>query len=230
MSKKDSFLSTYAYLDSQRLKDSFFSDSKKNPKAKEKKFLKTPIIVATSIIGLTVAIFGIFLISMYDFVLIPRNRISLKNNEISLMHDTSFAAFSTITENSIIKQTGSTLHLSLKPQEKTKFRIQFNKPTNLRNFNLYLYVKNIDIPCDVGIIIRDDRFFSNSRSPLEVTINEKPVNGYIKIPLIQENQSMQNVNPSRTQQLIVYLLPQQERIENTVILKDILLAKKEARQ
>ena len=230
MSKKDSFLSTYAYLDSQRLKESFFSDSPKKPKAKKKKFPKTPIIIAVAIIILALAALSILLVSKYDFVFIPRNRIALKNNEISLMHDTSFAAFSTITEKNIIKQTESALHLALKPQEKTKFRIQFNKPTNLRNFDLYLYAKNIDIPCNVGIIIRDDRFFSNSRKPLEVTIKEQPIDGYIKIPLIQENQSMQNVNPSRAQQLIVYLLPQQERIENTIILKDVLLAKKEAKQ
>ncbi len=228
MDKKDPFLSSYGYVDSQRLKDSFFSESQEKNKPQKKKVDKLPIIIAVSAFILIIAAAVALLVSKYEVVIVTRNRITLKSNEISLMHDTSVASFSVITEKSIKKQAGSALHLALKPQEKTELRIQFNKPINLRNSELYLYVKNIDIPCDIGIIIRDDRFFSNYRQPLKFTIEEKPIDGYIKIPLTQENQSMQNVNPSRVQQLIVYLLPQQERIENTVILKDILLAKKEA--
>ena len=228
MDKKDPFLSSYTYPDSQRLKDSFFSKTEEKNTPQKKKVDKLPVIIAASAFILIIAATTALLISKYEFVVVSRNRIALKNNEISLMHDTSVAAFSVITKGSVKKQAQSALHLALKPQEKTEVRIQFNKPTNLRNSELYLYVKNIDIPCDVGIIMRDDRFFSNSRKPLKFTVEEKPVDGYIKIPLTQENQSMQNVNPSRVQQLIVYLLPHQERIENTVILKDILLAKKEA--
>jgi hypothetical protein len=234
MNKKrdDNLLFSYAYLDSQRLKDTFFSPSKKKKKKlPPKKNLFVPVGIA---ILMVLVVFILF--AKYEFIVVNRQNIGLEKNTISLLHgDISSGVRFLGKDKHLMKAGSSFIRLIIPAHEKTGLIINLKKPIDVRADSIYLYLKKPDVPLNVGAIIRDNRYFSNSLNPLVVKLNEKS-SSYIKIPLEFKNVFLQNANPSQIEQINLYFYPEdKEKInvdgkstfnESWALIKELVLVKK----
>lgn len=225
MEKDSDFISSYAYLDSQRLKETFFSS-----KPQEKKKSKRPSIffVVILITAMIIALGSLLFYRNYEFILIPRPALSVKPDTPSLLDKEILSSLVFLGQNNdplLVKPW--CIQLETGGVSKTGIRINLKKPINLRTHSLYLIAKKIPSSSQIGVVLRDARFFSNWRQPytMEVNAQEQSV---IKIPLGYDETALGNINLSRINQISLYFYPltYSDSIEQ-IIIKDIVLMEKE---
>ncbi|MCM8786496.1 MAG: hypothetical protein NC935_00355 [Candidatus Omnitrophica bacterium] len=232
MNKKAEPLIAYN-LDTQRIKETFFSLPKKRHIVKKKKGFSTKnkyfFIVVASAIFLS---FFFFLLN-YDFLIIPKK--SIKQNGIPLLQK-KFSNIKIITKNTNIKAIKK-LPIYIDLLQNKELIIEFKKPTNLKENLLFLYIKKSPPPIEMTVTVRDEQFFSNSLNPYKLTITQTN-NDYIKIPLDFTTINFQNANLRNISQIKFSFLSTSfnlniEKIiknkndKNWVILKNLFLIKKE---
>ncbi|MDD5070853.1 MAG: hypothetical protein PHV17_09010 [Candidatus Omnitrophica bacterium] len=221
---------TGSNLDSARLKEAFFTPLKEEAKP-EKKNNKISKKIFLSVIFILALIF-LSLVSHYDFVLIPKMQAQNKN-AISLFSK----------EASTIKFNDSDdwkkpLYIQIANEEKNKITLNFKEPLDLHDKPVSLYLKKSKSPIMITVTAKDSRFFSNSRTPKKLIIDENDASTYIKIPITFEPEILQNTNLYRISQLKFDFnginekdYDSEQKIasqpKNWVLVKDILLVKEE---
>lgn len=223
MERNDSPLQSYAYLDSQRLKDTFFSPPKKKRKKKtqHKKFLLAPVFITAAIILLLIVGF----LTKYEFMLVSRQNSNLEKTGTSLLHPPYLSELIFLGKDKQLMRKGhSFIYLSIPAQEKIGVALNLTKPVDLTKETLFLYLKQPDSRLNIEVVIRDNRFFSNSLSPLviEVLREEGP---YLKVPLDFKNANIQNTNLARVSQVNLYFSHKDQENINRTLIKDIILSK-----
>jgi hypothetical protein len=231
VNKEDNPLFSYAYLDSQRLKETFFTPPKK--KKKKDSFQKN-IIITSGIAGLLILVTGmIFFFNHYLVITVSRQGIELEKNSTSLLHSNIvntilYSGF----DSRLMKKTPSLIHLSMPPREKNGIIIDLNKPVNLQSQLLLLYLKKPVLPMKIAIVIRDNRLYSNSLRPIVVETNDQDQSEYLKLP-IEFKSGVQNTNLAQITQVQLYFYPFDSKSEvkkefptqRWVIIKELLMVK-----
>ncbi|MFA6281441.1 MAG: hypothetical protein WCY05_02935 [Candidatus Omnitrophota bacterium] len=218
MDKRDNPLFSYAYLDSERLKDTFFSPPKKKRKKKihKKRFLILPAIVLLIIVG-----FAVFF-ARYDLMVIARQNTDLTENGTSLLSKNTLEQLKCISKDDrLMKKENSFIYLTI-PKEKIALSFNLKKPIDLKSGSLLLYLKKSDTPLDIAVVARDTRFFSNSLSPLVIEISEKS-DSFIKVPIVFNSTGSQNTNLYQINQITIYFYPQEKEKINWALIKDLVL-------
>jgi len=216
--KRDNPLFSYAYLDSERLKDTFFSPPKKKRKKKihKKRFLILPAIVLLIIVG-----FAVFF-ARYDLMVIARQNTDLTENGTSLLSKNTLEQLKCISKDDrLMKKENSFIYLTI-PKEKIALSFNLKKPIDLKSGSLLLYLKKSDTPLDIAVVARDTRFFSNSLSPLVIEISEKS-DSFIKVPIVFNSTGSQNTNLYQINQITIYFYPQEKEKINWALIKDLVL-------
>ena len=218
MDKRDNPLFSYAYLDSERLKDTFFSPPKKKRKKKihKKKFILLPVIALLIIAGCAV------FFARYEFMVIARQNTDLPENGTSLLSKNTLLQLSCIAKDErLMKKENSFIYLTI-PKEKIALSLDLKKPIDLKSGSLLLYLKKSDTPLNIAVVARDTRFFSNSLIPLVIEVSEKS-ESFIKVPIIFNNADNQNTNLYQINQITIYFYPQEKEKINWALIKDLVL-------
>ena len=234
MGKRSDSLLTYTYTDSERLKEAFFSP----PKKKKAGFAAIKKIIIASIAGILLA-GSVFLFLQYDLIIISKEPVKENPPAISVLADTTLSSFKLFKGDiQITEESTLPVDIILADKEKATMVVDFVNPLDLKENEIFLYLKKADIPLNIGIIARDKKFFSNSLSPLVIKIDSKsPFLGALKIPVDLKENSMQNVNLSQIERLKLYFwIPegQETEYESTlsqeaewVVIKDLVIINKE---
>lgn len=221
MSKEVDYLYSYNYLDSQRLKETFFSPEQNKPSTKQITLLSS--IIITLLVTLSI----LFFLLRYDILVIPRNKINPIGANASLFHPEMLSSVHVLGEDKKLKEVKrSPVYSPIPSQEKIGMRILLKKTVNLKNNALLVSLKNAHFPLKIGIVVRDNRCFSNSLKPFIIEAKETQESSYIQIPIILDNLFLQNTNLSNINQISLYFYPQYNQDLNWVLVKDILLVKK----
>lgn len=216
--KRDNPFFNYASLDSQRLKDTFFSPPKKKRKKKapKKRFF---IIAAISVLILAVTVF--FFIK-YDFMVIARQIPDQSAGGISLLSkDMLESTICIAKDKQLMKKENAFIYLTI-PKERVAVSFNLKKPVDLRSNSLYLYLKKSDAPLNIAVVVKDTRFFSNSLNPLEVKVTRSD-SSFIKVPIIFAGSNLQNTNLYQIKQIILYFYPEDKEKINWTLIKDLIL-------
>ena len=216
--------SVYLDLDSQRLKDTFFSTP---GKSSPKKSLFFWAITALTIVIFSVGVFAF--VSKYEFLITPRTDIEWEKNSTSLLHSQT-PSVSFLGKNKLLmKKKGSSVYLKIVSGKKIGVQIDLKNPINLTSHFLFLYLKMENHPLGIDAVAKDVRFFSNSLNPLTIEVVGGKKAGYIKIPIVFKNTSLGNTNLSRINQIRLFFYPKDEKtISNTkgwILIKDLALVK-----
>ncbi|MFA5271924.1 MAG: hypothetical protein WC412_06270 [Candidatus Omnitrophota bacterium] len=218
MDKRDNPLFSYAYLDSERLKDTFFSPPKKKRK---KKTQKKRFIILSIVALLTITSFALFF-ARYEFMVIARQNTDLPENGISLLSKNTLEHLTCISKDErLMKKENSFIYLTI-PKEKIAISLDLKKPIDLKTGSLLLYLKKSDTPLNIAVVARDTRFFSNSLSPRVIEVSEKS-DSFIKVPIVFNNSDSQNTNLYQIKQITIYFYPQEKEKINWALIKDLVL-------
>lgn len=218
MDKRDNPFFSYAYLDSQRLKDTFFSPPKKKRKKKthKKKFL---IIAASAILVLAASL---FFFTKYDFMVIARQIPDQLSAGISLLSKDMLESTVCIAKDErLMKKENAFIYLTI-PRERVAISFSLKKPVDLRSNSLSLYLKKSDAPLDIAVVVKDTRFFSNSLNPVVIKVAEGG-SSFIKVPITFAGANLQNTNLYQVKQIILYFYPQDKEKINWTLIKDLVL-------
>lgn len=230
MGKGSDSLLTYAYTDSERLKEAFFSPPKKKKNHTKKLILLLPI-------GLI--ILAVFVVLQYDLVVIPTKNIEQSGLRTSILNDAHLASASLLEKNtSIIKEVTLPIDITFSSQGKETLIINLKKPINLRENELFLYLKKSNSPLLVKAVVKDRLFFSNSLRPLSFLIDAKnPIFGTLKVPINLKENELQNVKLSQITQIkLIFRFPKEENLsyeddasmqKKWIVIKDLVISKKE---
>lgn len=234
MGKRSDSLLTYTYTDSERLKEAFFSP----PKKKKADFATIKKIVLSFLVLILIAASS-FLFLKYELIVVSKGPVNDNPPGMSLLNNASLSSFKLFKDSNLTpEETTLPLNIAFANQEKATMIIDLTTPLNLKEDNLFLYLKKDDIPLNMEIIARDRRFFSNSLKPLVIKVDAKsPFIGTLKIPINLEGKNMQNVNLSQINQLKLYFsIPKEEKINKEsvvpqqtewIVIKDLVITKKE---
>lgn len=216
--------SVYLDLDSQRLKDTFFSTP---GKSSPKKSLFFWAITALTIVIFSVGVFTF--VSKYEFLIAPRTDIEWEKNSTSLLRSQTPSVSFLGKNKLLLKRKGSSVYLKIVSGKKIGIKIDFKDPINLNSHFLFLYLKMENHPLGIDVVTRDTRFFSNSLNPLTIEVMSEKKAGYTKIPITFANASPGNTNLSRINQIRLFFYPKdEERIFNAkgwILIKDLVLVK-----
>jgi hypothetical protein len=221
--RNDNSLNSYAYLDSQRLKDAFFSPPKKKRKKRNphKRFLPLPILIGIVIALTLVAIFS----TKYEFMVVARKSINLEKIGISLLRPDNLLELNFLgKDKQLMRKNNSFVYLSIPPQEKIGIELNLKKPIDLAKQTLCLYLKPPDAPLNIEVIVKDAKFFSNSLSPLLIEVYKED-GPYLKVPVDFKNANIQNTNLARITQVKIYFSHKNQESMNRALIKGIILAK-----
>jgi len=216
--KRDNPFFSYAYLDSQRLKDTFFSPPKKKRKKKthKKKFL---IIGVSAILVLAASL---FFFTKYDFMVIARQIPDQLDAGISLLSKDMLDETVCIAKDErLMKKENAFIYLTI-PRERVAISFNLKKPVDLRSNSLSLYLKKSDMPLDIAVVVKDTRFFSNSLNPVVIKVAEGN-SSFIKVPISFAGANLQNTNLYQVKQIILYFYPQNKEKINWTLIKDLVL-------
>jgi hypothetical protein len=220
--KRDGPFSSYAYLDSQRLKDTFFSPPKKKRKKKSYQNKKFILLPAVSVIIILIAM--AFFFSKYDLMVIAhQNPSEMETNGLSLLHSEILGQLNFVGKDQrLMRKANTFIYLTIPSKEKVALSFDLNKPVDLNSNSLWLYIKKSDTPIKIAVVIKDSRFFSNSLNPyiIEITQNN---NSFIKVPIDFKKSNVQNTNLYQIKQVTVYFYPQDKEKINWVLLKDLVI-------
>ena len=158
MKIQDDYLLVYARKDSQRLKDTFFSDSKE--KTKKDNFVLFILIAITIFCTIT----GIIL-ARYDVFMVKRTQIDMPKNALLILKDKN--TILNITSLDLIQKKGSSFYAAIPPKTKAEMKLNFIKPLNLENKSIIFYLKT-DETINIETIIKDSRYFSNAIAPIKI--------------------------------------------------------------
>lgn len=237
MTKHTQPTTTYSTIDAQRLKEAFFSIPRKEKlyhhkkKTHKKRRFFIPALIITPIIILIAA--AVFL-SKYDFVIINRQNTQLENNQLSLLSNTMQPTINFLGNEKFITRKNQGLNFIIPDNKRIGVRLDFEKTLDLKNNYLLFYLKNIDTPVIINVIVKDKWFFSNSLKPAIIKL--KADNGKnIKIPLDFGSTAAQNTNLSQIKQLTIYVSTAKKYTKNTefsdnnnlLLIKNIVLAEKQ---
>lgn len=232
--KSDSPL-MYNYVDSQRLREAFFSPPKKSPIAKKnKKILSRPILFSlASFITLLVIIIALFFLN-YDFLIIPRKERPAEGISVLRKNISAFALPD--RDKKAIKAGSSSIYVSIPNIEKASVTLTLKKAINLKENLLFLYVKKTKSHLKIGLVFRDASFFSNSLNPLILELKETDAVRDLKIPVEFKDINLQNTNLSNINQISFSFYPLENKDtlaqrqafnKNWILIKDLILLKKE---
>lgn len=214
MDKRDNPFFSYAYLDSQRLKDTFFSPPKK--KTHKKRFI---LLGASTILILAATI---FFFMKYDFMVIARQIPDQSNGGISLLSkDILESTICLAKDERLMKKENAFIYLTI-PKERVAISFNLKKPIDLRSNSLFLYLKKSDAPLNIAVVVKDTRFFSNSLNPVVVEVTQSG-SSFIRVPISFTGSNLQNTNLYQIKQIILYFYPQDKEKINWTLVKDLIL-------
>ncbi|MDD5194378.1 MAG: hypothetical protein PHQ96_01720 [Candidatus Omnitrophica bacterium] len=230
MNKKSDSIFPYTYIDSQRLRETFFSPQKKRELHKKKKNSHSKVIIVASAAAflslVALVAFGV----KYDLLVIPRAHIK---SDTSLLRNQGLYSSAVIKGGVAFKAKNSPLYLEIPAQGDIKLIISLKKPVNIAKTPLLLYLKKANSPLKMGVVARDSQFFSNSLNPFIIELKANMESSYTKIPIALADARLQNTNLSNINQITLYFYPPQENestaINNWVVVKDLVLAEKGAK-
>ena len=129
MERKDDSFQSYAYLDSQRLKDTFFSPPKKRKKKKLQSDKRILFIPAFGFLAIIVLAGMTLLFTKYEFMVVDRKDFNPQNLGLSLLSSDNLSEFAFLgKDKQSIRKGSSFIYLSIAPQEKNGIALDFKKP------------------------------------------------------------------------------------------------------
>ncbi|MCM8832215.1 MAG: hypothetical protein NC918_08495 [Candidatus Omnitrophica bacterium] len=227
MNKKSEPLIAYN-LDSERIKEAFFSPPKKKHNIKKKKNPSTKKYFFVAIFFAVSLFLFIFFVN-YDFLIIPKN--NLKQNIIQLLQKDFYDIKILVKKTGITRTKKPPIYINL--SENSELIIDLKKTINLNENLLFLYIKKSANPINIAITVRDEQFFSNSLNPYKLTL-EQTNNNYIKVPLDFGAINVQNTNLKNISQIKFSFYPVNSSLatnnkynKNWILFKNLFLIKKE---
>jgi hypothetical protein len=216
--KRDNPFFYYAELDSQRLKDTFFSPPKKKRK---KKTHKKKLLIALPVAFFILAV-SVFFLTKYDFMVIARQIPEQYNGGISLLSKDMLESTVCIAKDErLMKKENAFIYLTI-PKERIAVSFNLKKPVDLKSNSLLLYLKKSDTPLNIAVVVKDTRYFSNSLSPLEFEVTQNDPS-FVKVPINFSGTNLQNTNLYQIKQITLYFYPRDKEKINWALLKDLVL-------
>jgi hypothetical protein len=227
MSSENNTLIYYANPDMQRLKEAFFSSPKKSEpprqalKPSPRQINKKTIIAAVgTIIGILFLTILFFL--KYDLFFVPHIR--LNNKTASLLTNNSSESIQYLgADKRLFKNIPPNFYLALASENKTGMKIRFKAPLDLTKKFLFIYLQKTDFPFKISIVVKDNRFFSNSLKPITMVIKKNQTRNYVKLPLELKNAYLQNTNLAKIKEMDLYFYSLDKQKTNRLIIKDLVL-------
>lgn len=216
---------TYTYstfIDEQRLKEVFFSAPKepivitKTPPKKIPQLFT--LLVFTGLLIITLLTLN------YELIFLPRQNITPKEKNISLIQNKAFAQIKHIGNNTNAKIGNYALYLTSYPQKKSGIKINFNTPIDLTKKTVLLYLKNPQVSIKIAVIAKDNRYFSNALSPVVAVTDPSNKENILKVALNFEALTENKLSLAHVNQLTLYFYPQINEKQMGILIQDIVLA------
>jgi len=214
--KQEDFVFAYVNRDSQRLRETFFSDDKE--KAHKDNWLL--LTLTAVVIFFTVA--GI-IFSRYDLFLVKKTNVEAPASSLSLLSFNT-TQFEPIKGSDIEKRAGA-IYMAIPAAGQSGFRLPLSKTYSLTGNVLIMYLKT-EKPLIIDVIAKDTNYFSNAFSPFLVKIEPAADGGYKKVSFELKEEYFNRVNLALVDQLTFYFRPLNNE-GSRVFIKDIILAQKE---
>jgi hypothetical protein len=214
--KQEDFVFAYVNRDSQRLRETFFSDDKQ--KARKDNWLLltlTAIVIFSTITGI--------IFSRYDLFLVKKTSIETPTTSLSLLSPDT-ARFEQIKGNDAEKRAGS-LYMAIPAAGQSGFRLPLLKTYNLTDNVIIIYLKT-EKPLIIDVIAKDTNYFSNAFAPFLIKVEPSIDGSYKKISFELRAEYFNRVNIALIDQLTFYFRPLNNE-GSRVFVKDIILAQKE---
>lgn len=252
MEKKGDPIVTFDSLDTQRLKEAFFSPKSpampapkptiplrqvkhqpkqqknhKTQKYQKKSFpVKFVLIGAAGLAVIALVWTGIALFrSRYDVVLINRTKSSLDKNALSLLHNPEIARTTILDKNTApVIVNASAKPLLLQSNNAWTAKIDFVKPFNAKTDSLLIYLRSKS-DLSLRVVAKDARFHSNALKPLIVAVQGTVNSDFAKIVLPFQQLKGGNVNLAQITQITIDIQPDNKTpvVSDAALLKDIVL-------
>ncbi len=208
-------------LDSERLKETFFSPLKKKGSRKKKNTFKRKILFFIPlIIGVIVLLF-LFLLK-YELLILPRPSRDSKGDSLFKRGLVNLS----ISKDGFIQKIRAPLYFSISGENKTTLIFDFHQPLNLNKERLILFLKSYLVPLRIEAVARDINYFSNSLAPLVFKLSLPDSEAELFFDFKKVN--AQNINLSQIKQLRLYFsygkeLVEKQKNKNWVLIKDLVL-------
>lgn len=220
MDKRDNPFASYSYLDSQRLKDTFFSPPKK--KRKKKPHHKNLLILASIAVVVIITSAAVFFLTKYEFLVVARPKKPANADAYSLLYGKNFSSLDT-SDTQKMQKGSSVIHITLTPKTPTTLTVTLKKPVDLAAGLLVVHLQKSSSPLTMKVTVRDGNFFSNSLYPATSEITDETTS-YIKVPIDFKNTNLQNANLYRVNQITFSFCPVDSEKTQWVLIKDITLS------
>lgn len=217
MKIQDDYLLVYARKDSQRLKETFFSNTP------EKTSRDNVVLFALGALVIFCTIAGVIL-SRYDLFLVKRAAIDIPQNSLSILNGKN-TRMEVLTAG-LVERKGATLYAALPPKAKAGIKLNFAQPLDIRDKSLMLYLR-CDEPMTIEAVIKDSRFLSNARTPFLFNAQKSLDENYAPTSLDFAGYLDNRINLNDIRQMTLYFYPKNEG--SRIFIKDMILAGKNSK-
>ncbi|MBN2483793.1 MAG: hypothetical protein JXD21_06310 [Candidatus Omnitrophica bacterium] len=154
---------SFSPSDIKRLEEAFLDSPPRTQKPSHKKFSRMPFFI---VIGLILILLIVYF--RYSVIFVPK----MKHPQRSLLNSQYLDSISLISKEGKIQFAQGIIYLPLLPGQPQGFVINTKMPLDLTKNDIYIQGSFLDgssVKDNVAMkaIIRDDKFFSNSLTPLE---------------------------------------------------------------
>jgi len=214
--KQEDFVFAYVNRDSQRLRETFFSDNK------EKTHKDNWLLLTLTAIVIFAAVAGI-IFARYDLFLVKKTNIEMPTTGLSLLNPET-AAVEPLKKDDLEKRAGS-LYMAIPAAGQSGFRLPLTKTHSLLNNVVLIYLKT-EKPLIIDIVAKDTNYLSNAYAPFLVKVEPATDGTYKKVSFELRSEYFSRVNLAMVDQLTFYFRPLNNE-GSRVFVKDIILAEKE---
>jgi len=225
--EKSEFLAYYANVDSQRIKEAFFTPPARPPVKESPDIKKNPLLF-TLFLPIAIMLILAVLFLNYDIIVVKHKKVSGRPQSLSLIDNRSLdhIAGAGLSKAQLLK---SAVYLDADASGGQGIKIDFNAPLDLREKILTISLKNPGVSVKIFTVVKDTRFFSNALAPL-VTIAGSEFGAKESRATIEfgSDSHLQNASLSKARQIVLYFAPQINEKEMGLLIKELSLTDNDA--
>ncbi|MBN3039138.1 MAG: hypothetical protein JW869_06985 [Candidatus Omnitrophica bacterium] len=210
--------------DFRRLKESFFSSSPHQASPSHTNIKKKVIMTAS--LAFVVLLIGFAFFSNFDIVILSNPNHIFGNDAIDLLSKEELATASIIAPAGNSKIAKKLILVDIPFDRKAGFSLNFKDKMDMSDSNVALVLKNPGQDFNIDVVLRDNRFFSNSLNPITLEVSgATETSEYIKVPINIEHSNISNINLLGISQLR-FVFSQKKEDSLPVFVKNVLYEKR----
>lgn len=180
----------------------------------------------TASLAFVVLLIGFAFFSNFDIVILSNPNHIFGNDAIDLLSKEELATASIIAPAGNSKIAKKLILVDIPFDRKAGFSLNFKDKMDMSDSNVALVLKNPGQDFNIDVVLRDNRFFSNSLNPITLEVSgATETSEYIKVPINIEHSNISNINLLGISQLR-FVFSQKKEDSLPVFVKNVLYEKR----